>query len=85
MNDLDSRILGRCVSLTVLTLALFEASWAQAEPQPGAAPEFETAILPYFQTYCLRCHSEQKQEGNFRLDTLGATLSTTWRPCTGAT
>ena len=31
---------------------------------------FEQAVQPFFQTYCLRCHNAQKQEGKFRLDTL---------------
>ncbi len=31
---------------------------------------FEAAVQPLFQTYCLRCHNAQKQEGEFRLDTL---------------
>ena len=31
---------------------------------------FDTAVQPFFQTYCLRCHNGQKQEGEFRLDTL---------------
>ena len=40
---------------------------------PGALiaePNFQTDVLPYFQTHCLRCHGTEKQEGDFRLDTL---------------
>ena len=28
------------------------------------------SVTTFFKTYCLRCHDAQKQEGNFRLDTL---------------
>ncbi len=35
-----------------------------------AAPNFETDVLPYFQTHCLRCHGEKKQESDFRIDNL---------------
>lgn len=31
---------------------------------------FDKTVQPFFQTYCLRCHNAQKQEGKFRLDTL---------------
>jgi len=31
---------------------------------------FDQAVQPFFQTYCLRCHNDKKQEGEFRLDTL---------------
>ena len=36
----------------------------------AAAPNFETDVLPYFQTHCLRCHGSEKQEQDFRIDTL---------------
>ena len=35
-----------------------------------AAAGFDQALQPFFQTYCLRCHNAQKQEGKFRLDNL---------------
>lgn len=31
---------------------------------------FDTAVQPFFKTYCLRCHNADKQGGDFRLDTL---------------
>ncbi len=34
------------------------------------SPTFDKSVQPFFQTYCLRCHNAQKQEGKFRLDTL---------------
>jgi len=36
----------------------------------AAAPSFDEAVQPFFAKYCLRCHNSQKQEGEFRLDTL---------------
>ncbi len=36
----------------------------------GELSSFETAVQPFFKTYCLRCHDAQKQEGKFQLDTL---------------
>ncbi len=42
-----------------------------ATPQAlAAAPNFESDVLPYFKTHCLRCHGEQKQESDFRIDNL---------------
>ena len=43
------------------------ASTAQAAE---VSPAFDKTVQPFFQTYCLRCHNAQKQEGKFRLDTL---------------
>ena len=40
------------------------------EAADGPAAGFEQAVQPFFQTYCLRCHNAQKQEGKFQLDTL---------------
>lgn len=36
----------------------------------AAEPAAADAVQPFFKTYCLRCHDGQKQEGQFRLDTL---------------
>ena len=30
----------------------------------------ETDALPFFKAYCLRCHNDKQQKGEFRLDTL---------------
>lgn len=27
-------------------------------------------MLPYFRAHCLKCHGEEKQEADFRIDTL---------------
>ncbi len=58
----------RCEKLRSLAFVLC-LSWAV----PGdvtAAPNFDADVQPYFQAHCLRCHGEEKQEGEFRLDKL---------------
>ncbi len=51
--------------LAFLAIQLFAITSDAAE-----ANDFEASILPFFKSYCLRCHDAQKQEGKFRLDTL---------------
>ena len=53
--------------LAQLALILVVASNVQAADVSLA---FDKTVQPFFQTYCLRCHNAQKQEGKFRLDTL---------------
>ncbi len=36
----------------------------------AAPPEFDQAVQSFFQKYCLGCHNAERQEGEFRLDTL---------------
>ncbi len=47
---------------------LFAVSTA-ANATDGVAG-FELSVQPFFEAHCLRCHNAQKQEGDFRLDTL---------------
>jgi hypothetical protein len=44
--------------------------WGTAISAAEPAASYEKEVLPFFNTYCLRCHDGQKQEGDFRLDTL---------------
>ena len=53
-----------CLAAILGTLA---SAAAQAAEDPAG---FQAAVQPFFQTYCLRCHAAQKQEGEFRLDVL---------------
>jgi mono/diheme cytochrome c family protein len=46
-------------------LALLSNDTAAAEPA-----NFDAAVGAYLQKYCIRCHNDQKQKGDFRLDTL---------------
>jgi hypothetical protein len=36
----------------------------------GELKGYEQQVLPFFKTYCLRCHDDKQQKGKFRLDTL---------------
>jgi len=53
-------------------IGLLASLLATATPAESAevAAGFTPALQSFFQTYCLRCHDAQKQEGGFRLDTL---------------
>lgn len=51
-------------------LCLMLAAVASSVSSADLPLPFDKTVQPYFQTYCLRCHNEQKQEGKFRLDTL---------------
>ena len=53
------------MACAALALMLSECSVSAASPA-----DWERAVTPFFNTYCLRCHNAQKQEGMFRLDTL---------------
>jgi len=55
----------KTVPMLLLIVALI-ANRSLAEEKSG----FDSVVQPFFKTYCLRCHDEQKQEGKFRLDTL---------------
>ena len=48
------------------------AAFRCASPSAGcrAAALRCAPVQPFFKTYCLRCHDEKKQKGEFRLDTL---------------
>lgn len=54
-------------TVALLLLALLLAAPAAAAEGPA---DFDKSMLPFLQTYCLRCHDAKKQEGEFRLDTL---------------
>ncbi len=54
-------------SLIAATALLSASPLVHAESQPN---EFADATDAFIETYCLRCHNESKQKGDFRLDTL---------------
>jgi hypothetical protein len=51
-------------TLMTTTLVLFSGTCLAADVPP------DEVVTTFFKTYCLRCHAAQKQEGQFRLDTL---------------
>src|SRR6202034_854156 len=44
------------------------ASSAHADTRPDA--DFNQQIKPFFEQYCVKCHGEDKQKGDLRVDTL---------------
>src|ERR1043166_5955836 len=48
-------------------LAWFAFISAASASEPA---DFEKAVRPFFEKYCLRCHDDKQQKGKFRLDTL---------------
>ena len=58
----------RFEKLSILAIALFLPVATPAALT--AAPSFEADVWPYFQTHCVRCHGEKKQESEFRIDNL---------------
>ena len=61
-----SRRLLCAVTLTLVCALLIPSAIHAADGVAG----YEQIVQPFFQAYCLRCHDAQKQEGEFRLDTL---------------
>ncbi len=49
-----------CLALLSLTSTAFA----------GEQAAYDQQVLPFFKTYCLRCHDAKVQKGKFRLDTL---------------
>jgi hypothetical protein len=69
----SARLLGNAPNIAWRRLALVALVAVVSCASDASAAEpitFDAAVQPFFQTYCLRCHNEQKQEGEFRLDTL---------------
>ncbi|MDF1814942.1 MAG: DUF1592 domain-containing protein [Verrucomicrobiales bacterium] len=54
------------LSLVTVILLLFPSSLEAEKP----APSFDESVAPFLQEYCLHCHNEKKQKGDFRIDTL---------------
>ena len=46
----------------------------EVDQDADSASQFEKQIRPVLATQCLKCHGEDKQEGNLRLDSLDAML-----------
>lgn len=49
-----------------LPFLLISATAFAADPDPS----FSKDVEPFFQEHCIRCHGEDKQKGDFRIDTL---------------
>lgn len=67
------------ISLLIAPLVAFVAS-ANVASGATAPAEFDTALLPYLQTHCYRCHNAENHEGEFRLDTLSKNVGSENNP-----
>lgn len=56
-------------ALSVFTLSAFAA-----QPDPEALKLFEQKARPVLLTHCIKCHGEEKQKGQLRLDSLESAL-----------
>lgn len=65
----DKPMLWRLVLICVIVLPSVAAA-----SDAGEVDHFETKIRPILATKCLKCHGEQKQEGELRLDSRAAML-----------
>ena len=45
------------------------------QPAVGIAEDFEQLLPPFMEQHCFKCHGEEKQKGDIRLDTLSLDLS----------
>src|SRR4051794_20302623 len=70
--------MNRSVPLAALVISLILA-FPRANPDEpkalGESEAFDTAVQPFFKTYCLRCHNDKVYKGKFRLDTLSRDFS----------
>ena len=69
VNEMKSVLAKSVATLWLAVLYLLALPAALPAGDENAAG-FDQALHPFFNTYCLRCHNAQKQEGEFRLDTL---------------
>ncbi len=62
--------LTRRIAISMFVTILFAAGIATAEE-----PTFDTTTNAFLKKHCLRCHSDSKQEGDFRVDSLDRDFS----------
>ncbi|WP_437200719.1 DUF1592 domain-containing protein [Planctomicrobium sp. SH664] len=56
-----------CISSSGVLIVI---TWLALADVCSAQPSFETAVKPFVERYCNRCHGPEVQEGGFRLDNL---------------
>lgn len=57
---------------------LDKAPWIVEEAEPPAKPDpvvFETVILPILEATCTKCHGEEKQKSDLRMDSYAALIA----------
>ncbi|SFI28746.1 Planctomycete cytochrome C [Planctomicrobium piriforme] len=75
LESLSPTFAWRCLfaGLTIFSLATTPLR-AASEPTPEQVKFFETSVRPLLVEHCLKCHSEEKQKGELRLDSRGHML-----------
>ena len=56
-------------------LALFAVAGETPTARAAEPVGFDDTVVPFFKSYCLRCHDDKQQKGDFRLDTLSRDFS----------
>jgi mono/diheme cytochrome c family protein len=54
----------------LVTIAPLVCLFGSAHVSAADADSFEAQVAPFLKSYCLRCHNDKQQKGEFRLDTL---------------
>jgi hypothetical protein len=73
----DWRLAAEMPGLLILLFGITLTADAEqpAPPSPAAIQFFETKVRPVLADNCIKCHGEEKQKGNLRLDSLAALLA----------
>jgi mono/diheme cytochrome c family protein len=83
MNNSTNILMKTLTELAVaflLALAVAAAGFAPAAQAATSPDEFDRTLLPYLQTNCFRCHNAERQEAEFRVDTLSKNVGTESNP-----
>lgn len=56
--------------MTRQAISLFLPLALGVEIQAADSPDFEKDVAPFLEQHCVRCHGQDKQRGDFRVDTL---------------
>ena len=62
----------RCVLVLVAMILATPAGSLANEPKDVSVPQKQ--VVPFLKQHCLRCHNEEEQNGDFRIDTLAWTI-----------
>ena len=68
MPDFPLTVPQYCRTLAILVFA--SGAWLDPIVAAEPAAEFDPQVQAYLDTHCLRCHGEEKPEGEFRIDQL---------------
>ncbi|MDB5300895.1 MAG: hypothetical protein JWO87_2558 [Phycisphaerales bacterium] len=58
------------LALSSACTILLLAGASPAQDQPAHAADFDGIVKPFFEQHCVKCHGQDKQKGDLRVDTL---------------